>query len=168
MCPLFVHAALPFAQLNNETTYDRILAYGVSKLCNVLFTRALAQAEAKNKVYVNAAHPGFVQTELLRGVGASYGALMQQMAEFTASLVAYSSADGALTQLYLAASPEVVAKDIRGQYFVPIADAKVPSPFARNNTAVNTLTDWTLATLRKSGYPIDGAAKLQAVMKLQE
>ena len=65
--------ALPIAELNDPATFDSSRAYGVSKLMNVMFVRAVAAAEENKAVYVNAAHPGFVQTELTRNIGASMG-----------------------------------------------------------------------------------------------
>jgi len=55
--------------------------------------------------------------------------VMDHMDEETAAIFArfpkstvVTPEHGALTQLYLATSPEVVEKDIRGRFFVPTAD----------------------------------------------
>lgn len=42
--------------------------YGKSKLCNMLFTVALAEKLKGTNVTCNCAHPGVVQTELVRNV----------------------------------------------------------------------------------------------------
>jgi len=58
-----------------EDTYDRWLSYGRSKLCNILFTKALAERfpYSSSGVTVNALHPGLVNTNLLQNaaLGAS-------------------------------------------------------------------------------------------------
>lgn len=90
-------------------------------MANILFANALARRLANEQIYVNSLHPGIVDT------GMSYhfydhmadmmATIMTQFAKFT--LV--TPAQGALTQLYLATSPEVVNKDIRGRFFIPVA-----------------------------------------------
>lgn len=57
-----------------------------------------------------------------------FRAAMESLDEETAALFAkipkeslLTQDDGALTQLYVATSPDVVKSDVRGRYFVPIA-----------------------------------------------
>ena len=92
------------------------------------------------------------------------GGWVQFIVEQAASVVAFSAADGAITQLYLATSPEVESANIRGKYYVPLADPKSPSAFAHNDTVVNQLMEWTFATLEHAGYPIP--AHLQATVRV--
>ena len=162
----FVMAVFPFDDLHNESTYSGFRAYGVSKLANILFARSLSQATARKQVYVNSCHPGLVKTNVFRGVGSAWGSIAQGITDFLLNTVAYNTADGALTQLYLATSPEVESKDIRGQYFVPIADPRLPQGGALNNTEANTLMDWTLTTLEKAGYAVHNAAALRDAARL--
>lgn len=61
-------------------------------------------------MYVNTNHPGAVQTELHR-----HGNLITRDA---VSPFFITPELGALTQLYLATSPDVETKDIKGQYYV--------------------------------------------------
>ncbi|KAK5131708.1 hypothetical protein LTR16_000493 [Cryomyces antarcticus] len=98
--------------------------YGQSKLANILFARKLTALEPD--MFVNSAHPGFVSTELGRGIVSSYGAVVgtiQAAITFVGlSVGAFLTPEqGALTQLYLATSKEVEEKGIRGKYYVPIA-----------------------------------------------
>lgn len=94
-------ATLNFDDLQSEQGYEPRRVYGMTKLANVYFTKALAQRLDGTGVTVNCLHPGVIQTQLLRDYGAS------------------SSGDtpeaGAQTSLYLATSPEV--EGITGQYF---------------------------------------------------
>lgn len=48
------------------------------------------------------------------------------------SVIGQSVQDGAATAIYLAASEDVKDRDIRGQYFVPIATANTASTIAKN------------------------------------
>lgn len=63
--------------LNSEKSYWRWLAYGQSKLANILFTRELAKRLEGSGVTANSCHPGAVNTELMRDVDlfSKYGLL---------------------------------------------------------------------------------------------
>lgn len=54
--------------LNSEKSYWRWIAYGQSKLANILFTKELARQLEGTSVTVNALHPGAVNTELARHI----------------------------------------------------------------------------------------------------
>lgn len=54
--------------LNSEKSYYRWLAYGQSKLANILFARELATRLQGTGVTVNSLHPGAVRTELARDI----------------------------------------------------------------------------------------------------
>lgn len=75
------------------------LAYGRSKLANLLFVRELAWRLQDTPVRVNAFHPGSVKTDIWRGTPSLFNALIGP------TLI--SEAQGAQTQIYLATSPEV-------------------------------------------------------------
>ena len=55
-----------FDDINYEKSYDPAIAYGKSKLYNVLFTRALAQRIDPTRGKVLSVHPGGVRTDLTR------------------------------------------------------------------------------------------------------
>ena len=94
-------ADLAWDNLQGERTYDGYAAYARSKLCNVLFTYALARRLANSGVTANALHPGVINTNLLRaGWGGGGGNL----------------AAGARTSVYLADSDEI--QQTTGRYFV--------------------------------------------------
>ncbi|KAF9906120.1 hypothetical protein EC991_000916 [Linnemannia zychae] len=123
---------IDFETLNDSTKTTAITRYGRSKLANVLFTKALARRLAGERVYVNAAHPGYVSTELIRHTGDEYGSFMGTLTEKVTRMVAMTPKQGALTELYCATSPEIENNDIRGRYFIPIANEIEPSAFARD------------------------------------
>ncbi|KAI8578695.1 hypothetical protein K450DRAFT_246083 [Umbelopsis ramanniana AG] len=124
--------------LNEKSKYSPSVAYARTKTCNVLFTRELDQRLQKKGVknlYVNSNHPGIVRTELVRHNGPVLNAIIRQFS--------IDANDGAITQMYLATSPEVEAKDIHGQYYVPFAEPSTPSGYAATQENQTKLWDFT-------------------------
>jgi len=117
---------IDFETLNDETKSTTTERYARSKFANVLFGKALARRLANEKVWVNIAHPGYVATNLIRSSKDVMGELGGSILHFVTSKVGMAPEVGALTQLYLATSPEIVNKDIRGRYFIPIANEIQP------------------------------------------
>ena len=116
-----VPGGIDFDTLNDESKSNTVSRYGRSKLSNLLFGKALARRLADTQVYVNIAHPGYVNTDLARRSTASFfGGFIARLVDMMTSPVAMTPTVGALTQLYLATSPEIVNKDIRGRYHIPI------------------------------------------------
>lgn len=103
---------LDFNDLYMNSGYGGLKAYERSKLCNVLFTIALAEKLKDTGITVNALHPGRVKTD----IGNKNSGLFYTFAwaVFTA-LSGISVEDGAKTSVYLATSNDV--KDITGKYF---------------------------------------------------
>ncbi|KAG0319212.1 hypothetical protein BGZ97_002558 [Linnemannia gamsii] len=134
---------IDFDTLNDPTKTNARTRYGRSKLANILFTKALARRLANERVYVNAAHPGYVSTELIRHTGDEFGSLMGTVTEKVTRMVAMSPKVGALTELYVATSPEIENNDVRGRYFIPIANEIQPSALARDEELQEKL--WTFS-----------------------
>ncbi|KAG0380657.1 hypothetical protein BGX24_006373 [Mortierella sp. AD032] len=125
-----VEGGIDFNTLNDEKMSTIVSRYGRSKLANVLFGKALARRLLDTQVYVNIVHPGFVATELTRHNKDLFGAVVLRILDVITAVMAMTPEVGALTQLYVATSPEIVNKDIRGRYFVPIANEIQPSAYA--------------------------------------
>ena len=117
---------IDFDTINDETKSGNLNRYARSKLANVLFGKALARRLANEKVWVNVAHPGYVATNLSRSTKDVWGDFADKVFNVMTKIFAMSPRVGALTQLYLATSPEVESKDIRGRYFIPIANEIKP------------------------------------------
>jgi NAD(P)-dependent dehydrogenase (short-subunit alcohol dehydrogenase family) len=108
-----IRAAIHFDDLQWERRYDRVAAYGQSKLANLLFTYELQQrlaAQGKNTIAV-AAHPGGSNTELTRNLPA----ILKPAVAVFAPLIFQSAAMGALPTLRAATDPAVEG----GQYYGP-------------------------------------------------
>ncbi|KAG0376783.1 hypothetical protein BGX24_007226 [Mortierella sp. AD032] len=123
---------IDFDTLNDSTKTDNWDRYARSKLANVLFGKALARRLANDKVWVNIAHPGAVHTSLNRSAKDSMGETLGKLSDYLNSKLSMTPEVGALTQLYLATSPEVEEKDIRGRYFIPIANEIQPTAESQN------------------------------------
>ena len=89
--------------------------YGVTKLCNILFTRELARRVSGSGVTANCLHPGFVATRFGDG---THGALRAGLA-IAKRVFALSPEEGAKTMVYLASSPEVAGRS--GGYYARCA-----------------------------------------------
>lgn len=108
-----IQAAIHFDDLQWERSYNRVAAYGQSKLANLLFTYELQRRlAAKNEQTIAvAAHPGLSNTELMRHIPGTGLPGYNQLA----SLFTNSPAVGALATLRAATDPAVRG----GQYYGP-------------------------------------------------
>ena len=103
-----------FNNLQNEGDFIGKIAYGQSKLANILFTYELARKLKGTQITVNALHPGGVATNFCRNNGIiSWG---KHILAHTLARNLVSPQEGAKTSVYLAVSKEV--EGISGQYFV--------------------------------------------------
>jgi len=132
----------------SEPHYDPGFGYARSKFANVLFAQELARRHAKDGVYSNSVHPGVIATRLYDGVfeeGVGYelfgfrltvldlfGETLTKGVRYLWGTVCMDVPDGAVTQLYAAASPLVYATGapITGKYFHPQAREAPPSGWA--------------------------------------
>ncbi|WP_430336067.1 SDR family NAD(P)-dependent oxidoreductase [Rhodococcus sp. ACT016] len=105
-----IRAAIHFDDLNFDNRYNRVAAYGQSKLANLLFTYELQRrlATAAEPTIALAAHPGGSNTELGRHLPAVIRVPTMKM-------VAQPAAMGALPTLRAATDPAAAG----GQYYGP-------------------------------------------------
>jgi NAD(P)-dependent dehydrogenase (short-subunit alcohol dehydrogenase family) len=101
---------LDFADLQTKDSYFPTIAYGRSKLCNILFTRELARRLAGTGVTANCLHPGFVATNFGQRDAGLFGWGMR-----LAMLFAARPQPGADTIVHLASAPAV--EGVSGRYF---------------------------------------------------
>jgi NAD(P)-dependent dehydrogenase (short-subunit alcohol dehydrogenase family) len=108
-----------FDDLQLKRSYTRILAYGQSKLANMLFALELdrrLKAAGATTISV-AAHPGYSNTNMTGNAG-TFGTLLEDMLlKFANEMIAQSAAMGALPQLYAATSPGVKGGELYGPRF---------------------------------------------------
>ena len=103
---------IDFDDLQGERNYSGQRAYSQSKLANVMFTYELARRLDGTGVTATVLHPGVVRTSFGAEDQAAYLAVMIGVAR----LFMKTPAQGAVTSIYLASSPEV--EGVTGRYFV--------------------------------------------------
>jgi len=144
----FAAGGLSFTDLQSERKYAAMDAYAKSKLANVLFTRGLATRLEGTGVTATCCHPGPVRSGF--GMDGDLGGLMG----FGNRLIRpfeISSAAGAKTSIYLAASPEVEGQS--GGYYVRRKPGHM-SKSARSDEAVEQLWTASESLLAESGFAV--------------
>ncbi|OAT68554.1 short-chain dehydrogenase [Mycobacteroides immunogenum] len=106
-----IRAAIHFDDLQWERNYDRVAAYGQSKLANLLFTYELQRRLAGTNTAALAAHPGGSNTELARNSPLWVRAVFNVVAP----LLVQGADMGALPTLRAATDPAALG----GQYYGP-------------------------------------------------
>ena len=91
--------------LQSEKIYQKQLAYGTSKLCNIMFTFALARRFSGTPITANCLHPGVIDSNF----GMQSGGLMEQTIRLSKRFIKTPEV-GARTSIFLASSPEVEGK----------------------------------------------------------
>ena len=93
--------------------YNRFAAYGQSKLCNLLFTRAMAQKlrARGSRVTINAVHPGIVATDIV--VNRANGRF--RWVATMMKILFMTSDEGAKTSVFLSSDPRL--SKVSGEYF---------------------------------------------------
>jgi NAD(P)-dependent dehydrogenase (short-subunit alcohol dehydrogenase family) len=112
-------------------TVTGLREYEVSKLSNVLFTKALARRLDGTGVTTYAVHPGVVATDVWRQVPAPVRWVIKRFM--------ITPEDGAQSTLRCATAPELASQT--GRYYDASGKEKAPSPIADDVELANTL--WT-------------------------
>jgi NAD(P)-dependent dehydrogenase (short-subunit alcohol dehydrogenase family) len=116
--------------------YRSMIAYGNSKLANILFSNELARRLAPDGITSNSLHPGVVKTNFGAGSSGIMGLLSGLAGPFL-----LTPEQGAETSIYLAASPEVQGRT--GLYYDK-KKPKTPSRDARSDYFAREL--WELSS----------------------
>jgi retinol dehydrogenase-12 len=140
---------IDYARVGHRTrTITGVPEYAVSKLANVLFTRALARRIGPSGVASFALHPGVVASDAWRRVPWPIRPLMK------ARMI--SNEEGAKTSLYCATSPQIAGDD--GLYYDECRP-KAPSTLALDVALADEL--WT-KSMQMTGAPaLSGASPIQ-------
>ncbi|MCB2211385.1 SDR family NAD(P)-dependent oxidoreductase [bacterium] len=123
---------IQFGALDGYGWYAPWLAYGQSKLANLLFAKALAKRFAGTKRVSIAVHPGVIRTNLVRHMAWWVVPVMRVIDWF----VFKSLGEGASTQVYAAVHPEAVR--LNGQFLVNCNVAQ-PTVHARDEEMAERL-----------------------------
>jgi retinol dehydrogenase-12 len=112
---------IDFDDLRRPTKLPGLGEYGVSKLCNVLFTQELARRIPADEVSAYSLHPGVIASDIWRSVPWPIRPVMR--------LFMKSTEQGAATSLHCATAPDVGGRS--GDFFVdsrPKEPNKVATP----------------------------------------
>ncbi|XP_069767862.1 dehydrogenase/reductase SDR family member 13-like [Narcine bancroftii] len=125
-----------FNHLNapGENSISAIWNYSISKLCNILFARELANRLEGTNVTSYSVHPGFVNTEIFRDFSVFFKFLLFPIA----LLFSKTPSDGAQTIIYCAVQEGI--EKFSGRYFVDCKVRKV-FPHARDDGMARKLWD---------------------------
>ncbi|XP_074588738.1 short-chain dehydrogenase TIC 32 B, chloroplastic-like [Curcuma longa] len=128
---------IKFDKLNDKKSYNDKLAYGQSKLANILHSNELARrlkAEGAN-VTANSVHPGLVRTNL-----GKHSPVFMTVLRTVTCVLWKNIPQGAATSCYVAVHPNL--KGVSGKYFADSNEEK-PSDMARNAELAKKLWDFS-------------------------
>lgn len=111
---------IDFQDLQSKRAYFGLLAYGQSKLANMLFATELERRlKAEGAITLSlAAHPGYSNTQMTQtGSGTSGSVFEDLLFRLSAGIIAQSAAMGALPQLYAATAPDIKGGELYGPLF---------------------------------------------------
>lgn len=135
---------LDLDDLQSTKSYRGFKVYGISKLCNILFTRELARRLTGTGVTANCLHPGFVATRFGDQSGGVFSVVVRIAKGF-----ALSPQKGAETLIYLASSPDVAK--VTGKYFYKCQPA-TPSKEAQDDAKAGRLWAETAKLVGVNGF----------------
>lgn len=126
--------------LNNiefKHDYSAWKAYGLAKLCNIYFTKSLAEKFEQSGITAYALHPGIVKSDFWTDLGG-----LNHVLKLLATPFMITPREGAQTSIYLAGQLKLSPK-LNGQYFKRSQVAKTTLA-AQNVSARNKL--WQMST----------------------
>ncbi|XP_038061001.1 retinol dehydrogenase 12-like [Patiria miniata] len=137
----FNNAKMFWDDINLEKNYDPMVAYGQSKLANVLFTVELAKRLKGTQVTANSLHPGTIETELTRHTQQAICAMSLPWRIFFRIIMCSpignffrkTAVQGAQTTIHLAVSEEL--KNTTGQYYSDCVPAKTNKQYVNSENA---------------------------------
>jgi NAD(P)-dependent dehydrogenase (short-subunit alcohol dehydrogenase family) len=112
--------------------YSAWKAYGLAKLCNIYFTKSLAEKFATSGVTAYALHPGVVKSDFWSGMGG-----FNKLLKWLSTPFMITPYEGAQTSIYLAGQVKLSPK-LSGEYFKKSQVAKTTLA-AQNASARNKL-----------------------------
>ncbi|OAY65552.1 short-chain dehydrogenase TIC 32, chloroplastic-like isoform X2 [Ananas comosus] len=139
---LTYHEGIRFDRINDELGYKSILAYGQSKLANILHAQELSKQLKHEdvKITVNALHPGGIVTNIMR-----YQGFLDGLVATLGKYVLKNVQQGAATTCYLALHPQV--RGVSGKFFVDSNITEVKS-HATDEDLAKKLWDFSMGLIK--------------------
>ncbi len=130
-----------FDDLTLSDDYSDSMAYGHSKLANVLFSLGLARRLRGTRITSNALHPGVINTEIDRNLNG----FMQFMFGLLTAVSGKSVEQGAATSCYVATNPLLGATS--GAYFEDCNPVRIDDSHLENEAMADRLWDISVELL---------------------
>lgn len=133
-----------FDMVNDETGYHEKMAYGQSKLANLLHANELSRRlrEEGTDITVNSVHPGIIWTNLMR-----HSVLFSKIMKLFTWMLWKNVHQGAATTCYVALHPDL--KGVTGKYFLDCNEYE-PSELARDEALGRKLWDFSEKLVKAS------------------
>ncbi|CAI0546592.1 unnamed protein product [Linum tenue] len=136
-----------FDKINDKSGYFSYLAYGQSKLANILHANELSRRlkEEGANVTANSVHPGVIATNLFRHMTLISVPMLSGIIEAVGKLAFKNVEQGAATTCYVALHPQV--KGISGKYF---SDCNLSKPTSLGQDAAlgKKLWDFSMESVK--------------------
>lgn len=151
--PMLPKGGLVLDAMRQLNAFSPIGLYAHSKLCNVLFTRKLAQLYPD--ITIVAAHPGVVKSAIWgKGAGGLFSTLYRPIVWATW----VSTDEGAKSQLWCGTAPLTGPNGVKsGGYYTPVGHLReIKKGAAADQKLVDKLWEWTneeLAKVNREGWP---------------
>mmetsp|Transcript_24181 Transcript_24181/g.36018 ORF Transcript_24181/g.36018 Transcript_24181/m.36018 type:complete len:378 (+) Transcript_24181:131-1264(+) len=142
--------ATSIEKLNSATNHDFRL-YGQSKLAQIVWAKHLTKLLGENSnIYVNACHPGAVDTFIWEKGDMEYlPSFVVKFVNYLRRNVMWTTEEGALTQLFLGvATDKLVSDNIRGKFYHPQAQ-EVVNPLSLDEKLQKDLWEFSDALVAK-------------------
>ncbi|XP_047321813.1 short-chain dehydrogenase TIC 32, chloroplastic-like [Impatiens glandulifera] len=132
-----------FNKINDQAGYNRFLAYGQSKLANILHANELSRRlkDEGTEITANSLHPGVIATNLFR-----YNNFINGFVANLAKYLIKNVQQGAATTCYLALNPQV--KGVSGEYFSH-SNIAPTSSMAKDTELAKKLWDFSNESVNK-------------------
>ncbi|XP_062028183.1 short-chain dehydrogenase TIC 32, chloroplastic-like isoform X1 [Rosa rugosa] len=129
-----------FDSINDESRYNKSVAYAESKLANILHANELTRRlkEERVEITANSLHPGIIRTNIMHNdIGVKCVLKVLRILSLSKTIQ-----QGAATTCFLALNPQV--KGVSGEYF---ADCNITKPISQANDAdlAKRLWDFSLS-----------------------
>lgn len=110
---------IEFDKLNDKKIYNDKMAYGQSKLANILHARELSRRlkEEGANITVNCVHPGLIMTNLMR-----HSFVLMKAIQVVTYILWKNVPQGAATTCYVGLNPQL--KGVTGKYFADCNEEK--------------------------------------------
>ncbi|OLY79858.1 Retinol dehydrogenase 14 [Smittium mucronatum] len=106
------HGTFDKSLILEESKYNKANNYGISKLCNIMFSNELSKRLAGTGVTVNSLHPGAVNTNMVK----NYPGSLVNILSLLKLLILIDPIAGSLTSIKVALDPEL--EGVTGKFFM--------------------------------------------------